>query len=56
MGLKIFSGVVAVVLFLAFLAPVALKLKEAALIVVMGIGLAMMIVDLVHSLRSRDGD
>ena len=54
MGLKIFSGVVAVALFLAFVAPVALKLKEMALIVVMAIGVVLMAVDLAHSLRSRE--
>ena len=54
MGLKIFAGVVAVVLMLAYLLPLAIKLKEVSLFVVIGIALAMMMVDLVQSLRSRE--
>ncbi|HEX6720950.1 MAG TPA: hypothetical protein VF107_05245 [Burkholderiaceae bacterium] len=54
MGLKIFSGIVAVVLFIAFVAPVALKLKETSLIVVIALGVVMMAIDLAQSLRARD--
>jgi hypothetical protein len=54
MGLKIFAAVVAVALLLAYLAPVAWKLKEVSLYVVMSIGLVMMAVDLVQSLKSRE--
>ena len=54
MALKIFAGIVAVVLMLAYLLPLVLKLKEASLVVVIGIALTMMLVDLVQSLKSRD--
>ena len=54
MPLKIFSAVVAFALLLSFLLPMALKLKEASLAVVMGIGLAMMLVDAWQSLREKD--
>ena len=47
MGLKIFAGIVAVVLMLAYLAPLVIKLKEVSLGVVILIALAMMLVDLV---------
>ena len=54
MGLKIFAGVVAVALMVAYLVPLVFKLKEASLFVVIGIALAMMLVDLVQSLKSRE--
>jgi len=54
MALKIFAGIVAVVLMVAFLLPLVIKLKEASLFVVIGIALAMMLVDLVQSLKSND--
>jgi hypothetical protein len=54
MGLKIFAAIVAVVLLFAYLAPVALKLKEVSLVVVMAIGVVMMAVDLLQSLKSRE--
>jgi len=51
MGLKIFSGIVAIVLMLSYLAPVVFKLKEVALGVVILIGIGMMLRDLWQSLR-----
>jgi hypothetical protein len=54
MGLKIFAGVVAVVLMLAYLLPLLLKLKGVSLAVVVVIALAMMLVDLLQSLRSKE--
>jgi len=54
MGLKIFAGIVAVVLMLAYLLPLVIKLKEVSLVIVIGIALTMMLVDLVQSLKSRE--
>jgi hypothetical protein len=54
MGLKIFAGIVAVALMLAYLLPLVIKLKEPSLYAVIGIALAMMLVDLVQSLKSRE--
>lgn len=54
MPVKIFAAVVAVVLVLGYLTPVVLKLKEAALAVVIAVGIAMMLVDLWQSFRERD--
>jgi hypothetical protein len=54
MGLKIFAGVVAVALMLAYLVPLVTKLKEPSLYAVVGIALAMMLVDLLQSLKSRE--
>jgi len=54
MGLKIFSGIVAAGLLIAFLAPVVVKLKSVALAAVIMIGLAMMLIDLWQSLQSKE--
>lgn len=54
MPIKIFAAVVAVVMMLCFLAPPVLKLKDIALGIVILIGIAMMLVDLWQSLRSKD--
>ena len=54
MGLKIFAGIVAVLLFVAYLAPLVIKLKAVSLYVVILIALAMMLVDLIQSLKSRE--
>jgi hypothetical protein len=51
---KVLAGVVAVVLMLIYLAPPVYKLKDLELGIVVAIGLVMMLVDLVQSLRSRD--
>jgi len=54
MAFKIFAGVIAATLLVAFLAPPAVKLQEVALIAVMLIGVGMMLVDLWQSLQSKD--
>ena len=54
MGLKIFSGIVAVVLMLAYLLPLVLKLKEVSLGVVILIALVMMLNDLRESLKAKE--
>ena len=54
MKLKTAYGILAVVLFLIYLAPVVLKLREVALSVVVMCGVAMMIVDLWQSLKTRE--
>lgn len=54
MALKLIAGVFALALTLAYLAPPVLKLKDAALAVVIGIGVALIVVDLWQSLQSKD--
>lgn len=54
MAIKLVAAVIAVVLFAAFLLPVALKLKEVSLWVVMLLGFGMMLVDLWQSMRKND--
>ncbi len=54
MAMKIFAGIVAAVLVLAYVLAPAIKLKDAALAIVIGIGVVMMLVDLWQSLRERD--
>jgi len=54
MNLKILWGVVAVALMLAYLVPLVIKLKEVSLGAVVLIALAMMLVDLLQSLKAKD--
>lgn len=54
MIVKYVSAVVAVLLVLAYLSPVVFKLKEVSLAAVMLIGVVMMLVDLLQSLRRPD--
>lgn len=54
MPIKFFAAAVAVILMVAFLVPVVLKLKDVALGVVICIGIGLMLVDLVQSLKSKD--
>ena len=54
MPYKILVGVIAAALFLVYLAPVVLRLKEVALWVVVLLGVGMMLVDLWQSLQSKD--
>jgi len=54
MPIKIFSGLVAIALMLAFLIPPVVKLKEVSLGVVVLIGVGMMLMDLWQSLQSAD--
>jgi hypothetical protein len=54
MPIKYFAAVVAVILMISFLVPVVLKLKDVALGVVISVGIAMMLVDLAQSLKSKE--
>lgn len=54
MGVKIVAGLVAVILVLGYLLPPMFKLKDVALGVVICIGIAMMLVDLWQSAKSKD--
>ena len=54
MPIKIFAGIVAVALMIAFLSPVVFKLKDVPLGVIILIGIAMMLIDLLQSLKSKD--
>jgi hypothetical protein len=54
MPIKIFAGIVAIVLMIAFLSPVVFKLKDISLGVVILIGITMMLIDLWQSLQSED--
>lgn len=54
MAVKIFAAVVAVALVLAYLVPIAWKLKEVSLAAVMAISVVMMLIDLGQSLRGKD--
>jgi hypothetical protein len=54
MALKIFAGLVGVVLLLIYVAPVVLKLKEIPLWCVALLGIGMMLVDLWQSLQSKE--
>lgn len=54
MGMKILAAVVAVALLLAYLIPIAWKLKDVSLAAVMVIGVALALVDLFQSLRGRE--
>ena len=54
MGPKIFAGILSAALLIVFVWPVVWKLKDAALTVVVMIGLAMMLYDLWGTLREKD--
>ncbi|MFM9981985.1 MAG: hypothetical protein ACKVP9_13840 [Burkholderiales bacterium] len=54
MGIKIFAAIVAIVLMIAFLAPMVFKLKDVALGCIILIGIAMMLVDLWQSLQAKE--
>jgi hypothetical protein len=54
MATKLVAALVAVVLMLAYLVPIAWKLKEIALAAVMLVGIVMMLVDLGQSLKKPD--
>ncbi len=54
MTTKAFAAVVAVALMLSYLLPLAIKLKEVSLGVVILLGLTMMLVDLWQSMKSSD--
>lgn len=54
MPVKIFAGLVAVALMLAYLMPLIFKLKDVSLAVVATVGVVMMLRDLWQSLRTGD--
>ncbi len=54
MAVKIFAGLVGVVLLLIYVAPVVVKLKEISLWCVALLGVGMMLVDLWQSLQSKE--
>ena len=54
MPFKILAGVVAMVLVIGYLLPPIFKLKDVALGAVICIGLALILIDLVQSLRSKE--
>lgn len=54
MAFKILAGIVAVVLLAGYLIAPVFKLREVALGIVVAVGLAMMLVDLWQSLKSKD--
>ena len=54
MTVKIFAGVVAMILALGFLAPPVLKLKDPALAIVIAVGIVMMAFDLWQSLQAKE--
>jgi hypothetical protein len=51
---KLIFGVIAVALVAAYVVPIALKMRDYSLGVVVALGLLMMIVDMLQSLRSKD--
>jgi hypothetical protein len=54
MILKVLAGLLAVSLVVIYLTPPVYKLKDIELGVVVAIGLVMMLIDLVQSLRKDD--
>ena len=54
MAIKIFAAIVALLLFVSYVVPMVLKLKDVALGIIILIGIAMMLVDLGQSLRAKD--
>jgi hypothetical protein len=48
---KYLFALAAIAMMLAFLWPIAFKLREPALLVVFGIGIAMMLIDMWQDLR-----
>jgi hypothetical protein len=54
MPFKILAGIVAMALAIAYLLPPVFKLKDPALGIVILFGLALIALDLVQSLKSKD--
>jgi hypothetical protein len=54
MAFKILAGIFAILLMVLYIGAIAMKLKDPALFVVGAIGLAMVIVDLLQSLKEKD--
>jgi hypothetical protein len=55
MAVKIAAALIAIALLGAYLLPLAWKLKDVSLWAVIAIGLVMMLVDLIQSLRNGNG-
>lgn len=53
MGIKLFAGLIAAIMVVAYLLPVVVKLKEIPLIVVVSIGVVLMLIDLWATLRGK---
>ena len=54
MILKAVTGIIALLLMIAFVLPPAVKLKDTALIMVVAIGIVLMLIDLWQSLHEND--
>jgi hypothetical protein len=54
MGVKIGAGLIAVLLLGAYLLALVIKLKEIDLAIVVLVGIALMLVDLWQSLKSKE--
>lgn len=52
--MKLAGGIVAAALLALFMGPVVIKLNQFSLWAVAGIGFALMLADLVQSLRAKD--
>jgi hypothetical membrane protein len=51
---KIVAGIIAVILVIAFVLPVAIKLKDAPLAIVIVVGVVLMLIDVWQSLREKE--
>lgn len=54
MWIKIFAAIVALALVIAYVTPMVLKLKEISLGIIVLIGVVMMLIDLMQSLRGKE--
>jgi hypothetical protein len=54
MAMKIVAGVVAIILMLGYLLPPVFKLRDVELGIVIVAGVAMMLIDLWQSLKSKE--
>lgn len=54
MTVRIVAGLVAIGLLFAYLAPMAFKMKDLPLAIVILVGVVLMLVDMWHSLRESD--
>ena len=54
MNFKIVAGLIGLLLFLAFIAPPVIKLKQVSLGIITLVTLAMVIYEFVESVRNRD--
>jgi threonine/homoserine/homoserine lactone efflux protein len=54
MGIKLVTGLIGIVLMLAFVSVVALKIRELALVIVILIGAALMVWEFVETLKRKE--